>query len=79
VVNEQLSLFGGDNPTPWTLLRESTLTDDLVSGKLGRRQADGYAGAARLLRDLVRAGLEPDALPVAAVLVAELDREAPSA
>ena len=64
---EQLSLHDVlDQPPPGDLWRSP-----------GPVLAHGGTGADRLMRKLVRRGLEPDAWPVAARLVAELDREAP--
>lgn len=51
-----------------------------VSGRIRNDAgvASGRSGAARLLRDLVRAGLPDVALPAAAALVIELDAAAES-
>jgi hypothetical protein len=56
-----------------------SLFEALETGGAGRPTlATGGEGAARLMRALVREGLEEDAMPTAAVLVLALDREAPT-
>ena len=67
-VHEQLRLF--DDPS-----RRTALGEEVGAGSLARR-ANGHAGAAKLLRDLVRTGLAEDALAPAAALVVALDAEA---
>jgi hypothetical protein len=53
---------------------------DLLDAADGGRQAFARAadGPGRLLRELVRRGLEEDARPAAAMLVLAMDEEAPS-
>jgi len=58
---QQLALPGLED-SPWHLLRDPA-----------RRVS---AGPAKLLRDLVHEGLDPEALPAAAALVVALDEEA---
>jgi hypothetical protein len=71
---DQLVIPGLED-SPWQLLDRQSSSDRQRAADLKNGRVDGPG---RLLRELTRRGLKPDARAAAAALVLVLDQEAPS-